>query len=166
MTQSENSSTNEMSVNDASQPQKTVTAQEGMAETGHTVAETGPFYYVAIDKETRIVQGWYQLFSPPTADNFIRISQADYEKLFTMPGAKVSEDGTLSEYVPPVSPAALKTQAKQAMQQVFQQSNMVAAMGETFGPKMREYVQQIRAIIDGKDDAPKTLPSFPDDPTE
>lgn len=123
------------------------------------------FYYAVIDPETRIVQCWYQLFSPATADNFVKISQSDYEKLSTLSGAKIDEHGVLTPYQPPISQEALKSMAAYSMQTVQSQAAMATAMGQVFGPQMRDYVQKLRAILDGTDTTSTTLPDAPSDVT-
>lgn len=127
--------------------------------------EVGVFYYVTIDPETRIVQCAYQLFSRPTAENFVEITKDDFENFKTMPGAKVDEKGILTPYQPPVTPESMKTQASAAMMGVQSQAAMTTAMGQVFGPNMRAYVQKLRDIINGTDTTSTTLPTVPADPT-
>ncbi|MCT6813095.1 hypothetical protein [Bombella apis] len=59
----------------------------------------------------------------------------------------------------------LRDQAAAMMLQVQQQAAMAAAMGETFGPKMRACVSTLRAILDGSD-TPTSLPTLPARPTD
>lgn len=68
---------------------------------------------------------------------------------------------TPTPYIPP-----LKDQAQTSLQAVQQQASMIAAMGESFGPKMRDYVQVLRAIINGSDTTNTVLPTAPSDPTQ
>lgn len=136
-----------------------------MSEESNSPNTVTVFYYAAIDPETRIVQCWYQLFSPATAENFVKISESDYEKLSTLPGAKIDESGTLIPYQPPVSQAALKSAAAYSLQTVNSQAAVATAMGQTFGLQMRAYVQQLRAIANGTDTTSTTLPAAPADPT-
>lgn len=62
-------------------------------------------------------------------------------------------------------PPSLKEYAQEAMQNMQQKAAMVTAMGETFGPHTRAYVQSLRAIIDGSDTTSTELPTAPDDVT-
>lgn len=70
----------------------------------------------------------------------------------------IAQDANFSK---PLTPPTLKDQANTAVQGVQQQANMVTAMGETFGPQMKEYVHKLRAIIDGADTTSTTLPPPP-----
>lgn len=75
----------------------------------------------------------------------------------------VYDEGTFVDYTPP--PPSLKEQAQAAMQSVQQQANMITAMGETFGPQMRDYVGRLREIVSGTDTTSTELPTAPSDPT-
>lgn len=66
---------------------------------------------------------------------------------------------------PTHAPPPLREQAQAALQTVQQQASMVSAMGETFGPQMRDYVKALRAIISGSDTTSTALPTAPNDPT-
>lgn len=60
---------------------------------------------------------------------------------------------------------SLKDQALNAMGWVQQQAPVVLAMGETFGPQMRQYVEKLRAILSSPDTTSTELPTPPNDPT-
>lgn len=136
-----------------------------MSEESNNPNTVTVFYYAAIDPETRIVQCCYPLFSPATAENFVKISQSDYEKFSTLPGAKVDGNGALVPYQPPISKEGFKSMAAYSLQAVQSQAVMITAMGKVFGPEMRSYVEQLQAIIDGADTTSTTLPTAPADPT-
>lgn len=121
-------------------------------------------YYALIDPETRIVQLCYQMFAPSKEENFVQISKADYDKFYTLPGAKLDENGAITPYQPPVSKEAVKSMAGYAMQTVNSQAAFVSAMGATFGPKMKEYVNKLEDILDGRDTTSTELPTAPADP--
>ena len=135
-------------------------------ETGQEQVRTGPFYYVALKDGSNVVQGWYQLFTEAKAENFREISKEEYDQLSSWPGARINSDGKLEKYTPPLSFASLQVQAKAALQQVQSQAAMVTAMGEVFGPKTKAYVDQLRGIVEGKDQTITQLPVAPADPTE
>lgn len=77
----------------------------------------------------------------------------------------LTPDGQIVPCPQPVYTPPLKDQAGSARQRVQQQAAMVVAMGETFGPKMRAYVQALQAIINGTDTTSTALPTAPADPT-
>ncbi|GAA3674741.1 hypothetical protein [Acetobacter lovaniensis] len=72
-------------------------------------------------------------------------------------------DGALVDYVPPVVPIPLKTQATSAQTWIQQQANLAAAMGEVFTADMKAYVKAIAAIAGGTDTASTALPARPTD---
>lgn len=80
-------------------------------------------------------------------------------------GSKAYFNGEIVEYTPPPYIPPLKEQAQTAMQDVQRQAAMVAAISDTFGPQMREYVKALRAIISGSDTTSTELPIAPDDAT-
>lgn len=75
-------------------------------------------------------------------------------------------DGALVDYVPPVVPIPLKTQATYAQTWIQQQANLAAAMGETFTADMKSYVKAIAAIANGTDTTSTALPAQPVDVME
>lgn len=129
-------------------------------------SRNGPFYYVAIDLDTGIVQGWYQIFTQATADNFRVISRADYERLPTLPGAKIDDTGALVSYTPPVVPVPLKTQAEAALQQARANVyNQFGILGEPTPAAWVAYLKALMAISSGADTTSATLPIAPSDAT-
>lgn len=137
---------------------------QGEAATGQPV-NTGPGYYVSVD-QNGIVQGWFQLPTAPTAENFHQITQQQYQNRYQWPGAKLNSDGTLVRYDPPVSFEDIQAQARAALQQVQSQAIMTSMMGETFGPQMRGYVDSLRGIVAGENKTVTALPAPPADPTK
>ncbi|GBQ08738.1 hypothetical protein [Saccharibacter floricola] len=134
-------------------------------------------FYASYDTEApqpTIVRGWYDTWSlaslshVPPASDMIAITANDWEDEthFRLPTGRGIQDGKIVDYTPPSPAISLTTQAKNVMQAVQQQASMVSAMGETFGPKMRDYVQALRAIISGSDTTSTALPTAPSDPTQ
>ncbi|GBQ08965.1 hypothetical protein [Saccharibacter floricola] len=78
---------------------------------------------------------------------------------------KALENGKIVPFTPPVYTAPLPDQANAALNGVQQKATMVAAMGEEFDPRMRTYVQALRAIANGSDTTSTELPTAPDDVT-
>lgn len=135
-------------------------------ENSSTQEQVGPFYYVALKDGSDVVQGWYQLFTKAQAENFREITKEEYDQLSSWPGAKMSSAGKVEKYTPPLSFTSLQAQARAALQQVQSQAAMVTAMGGTFGPETRNYVEQLRDIVAGKDKELDQLPVAPADPTD
>lgn len=126
--------------------------------------ETGPFYYVAIDPDTGIVQGWYQIFSRATAPNFREITLADYERLSMMPGAKIDATGNLVEYTPPTVVIPLKNQAESALQRARTHIyNNYGILGEPTPAAWVTYLRSLMAISSGTDTTSTALPAAPSD---
>lgn len=132
-------------------------------------------YYAHYDPTTQQpapVIGWYDMWGYSSLDEMPPLSEllplsADFwQKHITEPQtSQAVQDGTIVAYTPPPYVPPLKDQANAAMQHVQQQASMVSAMGETFGPSMRDYVKALRAIINGTDTTSTALPTAPDDPT-
>lgn len=130
-------------------------------------------YYAHYDptaQQPAPVIGWYDMWGYSSLDGMPPLSEllplsADFwQKHITEPQtSQAVQDGTIVAYTPP--PPPLKDQANAAMQQIQQQASMVSAMGETFGPSMRDYVKALRAIINGSDTTSTTLPTAPTEPT-
>lgn len=135
-------------------------------ESANNNADTGPFYYAAIDPETGIVQGWYKIFTQATAANFRAITLADYKRLFTLPGAKIDDTGALVSYTPPVVPVPLKTQAEAALQQARANVyNQFGILGEPTPAAWVAYLKALMAISSGADTTSAALPIAPSDAT-
>lgn len=127
-------------------------------------ADTGPFYYVAIDPDTGIVQGWYQLFTQATASNFRAITLADYERLPTLPGAKIDSTGALVSYTPPAVVIPLKEQASTALQQARMTIyNNYGILGEPTPAAWVSYLRALMSIASGTDTTSTALPAAPND---
>lgn len=132
-------------------------------------------YYAAYDThapQPTIVRGWYDVWGMsdlthvPPAQDMMPLTEEEWEEHFSQPEGYGIQDGKLIAYTqPPAPPLPLSTQATTALGAVQQHANMVASMGETFGPQMRLYVQKLRAIINGSDTTSTKLPAAPSDPT-
>ncbi|GBQ08742.1 hypothetical protein [Saccharibacter floricola] len=122
-------------------------------------------YFVRINPETTIVQNFYSI--PPGEavedPSFHEITCDDFEHFSKQSGAQW-KNGTLSVYTPP--PPPLTQQAQNALQIVQQKAAMITAMGETFGPKMRDYVKTLQNISDGSNNIDNTLPDAPEKITD
>lgn len=137
---------------------------ENNNESASNNVDTGPFYYVAIDPGTGIVQGWYQLFTQATAANFRAITLADYDRLPTLPGAKIDSTGTLVSYTPPAVVIPLKEQASTALQQARMAIyNNYGILGEPTPAAWITYLRALMAIANGTDTTSTALPAAPSD---
>lgn len=134
-------------------------------------------YYAQTTKQydgADMVTGWFDITnqsdpaSLPALDSLTPITAEEFQRQYSQ---KVRTDwqivdGKIAPYQQSRPPIPLKDQASAAMQQVQQQATLVTAMGDTFGPKMRDYVKSLRAIINGSDTTSTALPTAPDDPTD
>lgn len=124
-------------------------------------------YYATMAKPC----AWYDMWQFSTTDGLPAASS-----LFAMTKeqwvAKGGDSGTkpmavinneLVDYVPPVVPVPLKTQAITAQAWIQQQANLTAAMGEVFTADMKAYVKAIAAIASGTDTTSTALPAQPTD---
>lgn len=127
-------------------------------------------YYATMDKPC----AWYDMWQFSTTDGLPAASS-----LFAMTkdqwaakggyfGTKSMAvvNGQLVDYVPPVVPVPLKTQAITAQAWIQQQANLAAAMGEVFTADMKAYVKAIAAIANGTDTTSTVLPAQPADVME
>ncbi|WP_202401609.1 MULTISPECIES: hypothetical protein [unclassified Saccharibacter] len=139
-------------------------AENKQNEQAQTQAQNAVFgYYGYVNPTTKIVGPLMSFFGKPNdMTHFVALTKEQYDYWYGR-HCRVGSDGALEEYIPPAPP--LKPQAQEAMQKVQQQASMVSAMGEVFGPKMRDYVKALRAILDGSDTTSTTLPAAPDDVT-
>lgn len=130
-------------------------------------------YYVIVKagqdpNKTREIIGWNRIDVPEDVEAILMPSMDDdhwppMQQDYT---PKALEDGKIVSYEPPPYVTPLPMQAQNALQTVQQKATMVAAMGETFGPNMRNYVQILQSIANGSDTNQTHLPVPPEQPTQ
>lgn len=124
-------------------------------------------YYARYDhtaEQPTGVTGWFDTWSLsdtsflPRAADMVALSASDWSSTSRNSGGKGVQDGKIIDYTPPVP---LAERAGSELIWVTTQATMAAAMGETFTPEMKAYVQAIKAIADGTDTASTKLPDRP-----
>lgn len=133
---------------------------------GANAQYTGQRYYAYIDPNTRIVKEWVITYVSSTLPEYREISEQQFNSRDMNKSYKFDENWNLVTFVPPFNPVLFKMLAKNAMGEALGKAPMVVAMGGTFGPKMRAYVNALKAIVNGQDTTSQTLPTAPDDPED
>ncbi|NVN02236.1 MULTISPECIES: hypothetical protein [Asaia] len=124
-------------------------------------------YYATLDKPC----GYYDLsvFTslenvPPESDLFALTADQWAARMDGMSVlSKAVVDGVWGDYVTPIPPVPLKTQANDALTWIASQASMASAMGETFTADMKSYVKAVQAIANGTDTTSTALPYRPTD---
>lgn len=134
---------------------------------------TNNLYYVIVKagqdpSKSREIIGWNRIDVPEDVE---AVLMSDMNDTYWPPmqqdyTPKALKDGKIVAYTPPSYVTPLSMQAQNALQTVQQKAAMVAAMGETFGPNMRNYVQILQSIANGSETTRNDLPLPPEEPTQ